>query len=267
MQHGGFHFHEAALFHEAAELAHDERTLAEYLARAGIHHQIDVALTIAGFHVGETAVLVGQRAERLAEQTHARAAQGEFAGLGAEEMTCHAHDVAHVELLEGRKRFVAEHALFGVALNAAAAIHDVEENHLAEGTRRHHASGNGKFLVQRLKLLAAHVGVGRAHVSGVLLSLEIVGIQRNARIQKIAGLAHAVLYNFVQFAVIGEILQHGHEIGRMFRLRGKLDGLAGFLLCFQKTLRYLAGALPSCMYSAALSLLKRPQRKTRFPAP
>ncbi len=144
----------------------------------------------------------------------------------------------------------------------------MKEYHLAEGTRRHHAAGDGKGFVEGGELLVAHGAVGVAHLSGVVLPLEIVGVQRNARVQKIAGLAHAVLDDFIEFAVIGEILQHGHEIGRMFRLRGKLDGLAGFLLCFQKTLRLSGrGSALFIMLSDALSLLKRPQRKTRFPAP
>ena len=106
----------------------------------------------------------------------------------------------------------------------------MEKDHLAEGTGGQHAPGQSEGFVQIFQLIAAVCLVFGAHAAGVVLLAKIIGKKRHSRIQKLAGFHHAVFDHFIQVAVFGETLQHGHEIGRMLRLRGKLDGLVCFVL-------------------------------------
>ena len=230
MHHGSFHFHEAVLFHEAAKFPDNARTLAENIARAGIDYQIDVSLPIAQFHIGQTGIFVRQRPEGLRQELHCGAFQRKFARLCAEQLPRHAHDVPDIQLFEHLEGVIPKPFPFGVALNSARAILKMEENHLSKGAGRDHASGKREGLVKIFKFFAAVGLIFGAHAAGVVFLAEVVGKERNTRIQQVTGFHHAVFDHFIQIAVFGETFQHGHEIGRVFRMRGKLDGLLCFVL-------------------------------------
>ncbi len=57
--------------------------LLEDLAHLGIDDQVEIALAVAGFDVGQPVPLLRQRQQRLGQQPQRVGAQREFAGLGA----------------------------------------------------------------------------------------------------------------------------------------------------------------------------------------
>jgi hypothetical protein len=69
LHHGRFDFHEALRIEHVAQVAHELRTPAEHRPTRLVHDEIDVALPIARLGVGESMPLVGQRPQRLDEQT------------------------------------------------------------------------------------------------------------------------------------------------------------------------------------------------------
>ncbi len=72
LQHRRLDLDEAARVEEAADGGDDPRALEEHLARVVVGDQVEVALAVARLDVGEAVVLLGQRAQRLAEQLPGR---------------------------------------------------------------------------------------------------------------------------------------------------------------------------------------------------
>src|SRR5471032_127999 len=72
VQHRRFDFHELVLFHEAADRRDGGGTGLEGAARLFVHDQIDVALAVLGFLVGQAVEFVRQRAQRLGDQAQFR---------------------------------------------------------------------------------------------------------------------------------------------------------------------------------------------------
>ena len=68
LQHRRLHLDEAARVEEAADGGDDLRALEEHLARVVVGGQVEVPLAVARLDVGEPVVLLGQRAQRLAEE-------------------------------------------------------------------------------------------------------------------------------------------------------------------------------------------------------
>ena len=68
LQHRRLDLDEAALVQEAADRGDDARALDEHLARVVVDDEVEVALAVARLDVGEAVVLLGHRAQRLAEQ-------------------------------------------------------------------------------------------------------------------------------------------------------------------------------------------------------
>jgi hypothetical protein len=96
LHHGGLHFEEAPLVQELAHDPGDGRPGAEDLPDRGIHQQVEVALAVAGLHVGEAVVFFRQGAQGLGEELKAAHLQGEFPGFGAKQRALKTHQVAHV---------------------------------------------------------------------------------------------------------------------------------------------------------------------------
>ncbi len=97
VHHGCFDFKEIAVGHEAADQVDDAGTLDEYFTRFRIDDQVNIALTVAGFHIGQAMEFFRQRQERLDQQSYGADMQGQFTGLGAERIAFSADDIADVE--------------------------------------------------------------------------------------------------------------------------------------------------------------------------
>ena len=98
------HLDVAALVEELAHRGDDLGAPDEYVAHLRVHHQVDVALAVADFGVGEgverLAVLGlddGQRADRLREHRELAAVHRQFARVGVEREALDADEIADVE--------------------------------------------------------------------------------------------------------------------------------------------------------------------------
>ena len=163
VHHRGFDFEEIARFEEAADVADDFAADDEGVAAVFVGDEVNVALAVACFLVGEAVVFFRQGAQRFGEQFEVCGVDGEFAGLGAEQFAARADDVAHVPGFEVGVAAFRQFVAAEVDLHArAAAVLDGGEARLAHDALAHHASRDADF-ARRQQL----VGVFDAVVCGV----------------------------------------------------------------------------------------------------
>ena len=84
LHHRRLDFDEAVRIEGAAHRLHQLGALQKDFADFGIHHQVDIALAVAQFDVGEAVPLLGQRQQVFAEEGDLLDVDAEFAGAGAE---------------------------------------------------------------------------------------------------------------------------------------------------------------------------------------
>ena len=68
LQHRGFDFHEVSVGEVLTHDADNLRTCIEHTATVFVHHQVNVAVTIPGFRVGQPLVFLRQWTQRLGQQ-------------------------------------------------------------------------------------------------------------------------------------------------------------------------------------------------------
>ena len=132
---------------------------AEGRAHRVVGDEVEVALAVARFDVGEAVPLLRQRAQRLGEHAELLRLDGELVGLGAERHADDADDVAHIGLLEAREAVLADRVALHVGLHAAVAVEQVEKRRLAEVALGHHPAGDGdrRLAAARRELLGGQV--------------------------------------------------------------------------------------------------------------
>ena len=166
LQDRGLHLDVAALVEELAHRGDDLGASDEYVAHLRVHHQVDVALAVADFGVGEgverLAVLGlddGQRADRLREHRELAAVHRQLARIGMEREAFDADEVADVEqFLEHRViqrgiAFGADVVAADVDLNAARVVLQFEERSAAHDAARHDAACDADVPVVALGLV------------------------------------------------------------------------------------------------------------------
>ena len=107
LQDRGVHLSITCIVDDAAHGADDGGTLEERLLDAGIHHQVDVALTVAQLWIIEGIVnlAVGirlhhrQRLQTLAQHSQLQHVDADLAGLRTEHISLHSYEVAQVKEL------------------------------------------------------------------------------------------------------------------------------------------------------------------------
>ena len=105
----------------------------EDATRVRIDDQIEIALPVAGFHVGQPVPLLGQRQQALGEEVKSRRPDGEFVRLGPEQTPFDANPVAEIEQLEDLEVQFRHRVLPDVNLQLRAAIGQDKEVGFAEG--------------------------------------------------------------------------------------------------------------------------------------
>ena len=240
LHHGGFHFHEAGRIQKCAQLAHDLGARLEDLDGLGRDDQVHVALAVARLHVFEAMVLLGKRPHGLGQQLDRGGLQGQLAGLGAEKPAAGAHNVADVELLEGGVGLCAEGVPLGEDLEASRGVLDGEKGHLAEGAQGHDAPGQTVGLVLGGQGGLVEALMVRGHGADDVAFLEVVGIQRDIRVEELDGLGDAVLEDLVQFVTGVEAFEQRPEVFHPLGLDRELVfffawrvGAHGFLRCLR----------------------------------
>ena len=116
--------------------------LDEDFAAVEIGEQVDVALAIAQFDVGQAVELLRQREHGLGEEGQALDVHGELAGAGAEQVAGDADVVAEVEQLVEREALFADGVEADVDLQALAALLQGGEARLALRADGHDAAGD-----------------------------------------------------------------------------------------------------------------------------
>ena len=142
LHHRRFDFDEAVRVEGAAHRLHQLRALQKDFAHLGIHHQVDIALAVAQFDVGEPVPLLGQGQQVFAEEGDLLDVDAEFAGAGAEQISADADVVAEVEQFVELESLVADGIFLDVDLQPLAALLEVGESGLAHEADRHDASGD-----------------------------------------------------------------------------------------------------------------------------
>ena len=166
-------FDEAGVVEKAAHGGHGLGPRDKQLARLLVGHEVELAAAIARLDVLQPVVLLGRRAQRLREHRERLDAQRDLAALRAQRGAVDADDVAEVDLREqALVRLGAEHVGARLQLQAARAVDEVEEGHLALAAARGEAAGD---TVRHVGLLP--VGEPRVrgkHVRGRLDARELV---------------------------------------------------------------------------------------------
>ena len=142
-----------------------------------------------------------------------------------EEIPTLIHEFIHLLQAEGNSYYYlfGQFLAAGVALDAAALVHDVEEGHLAEGTQRDDAAGDGEHVPLGFQLFGAQAAEIVQHPADGMFLAEIIGEQRHTGVQQVTGFDDAVFDDFVEHVALGKALKHGHEIGGVLRLGIQLD--------------------------------------------
>ena len=94
-QDGGVNFNEAVLVHKVAGGLPELGAADETGADLGIDVHINIAAAVAFLFVGE-AVVAGEWAQALSEQTHGVSKNGDFAGAGLTDGALGFHEIAGV---------------------------------------------------------------------------------------------------------------------------------------------------------------------------
>ena len=123
----------AARRHECPNARDHTAPRFEHCPRIGIHDQIQIALAIACFDVGQPVPLLGQRQEALRQEVQARRPDGQLVGLRAEHATFDADPIAEVEQLEDAEVEFRHRVLPHIDLHVLSTIRQLEEVRLPEG--------------------------------------------------------------------------------------------------------------------------------------
>ena len=158
LEDGRLHLQKALLDEEAAHRLDDDGPLAEGLADLGVDDEVDIALAVALFGVGESvvdfAVLLfgeGQRAQALAQERQRLDVKRHLAHLGAEHKALNANEITAVnERLKHLAKKVREGlcgqiVLGAIQLDAPRAVLELDEGRLTHQTALHEAAGKAHF--------------------------------------------------------------------------------------------------------------------------
>ena len=160
--------------HEFPDHLHDAAARLEHAARLLAHDEVHVALAVLLLLVGEPVEFLRQRPQRLHEQAQVRHFHRKLAGLGLEQASLGAEDVAEVVVLEGLVRALADAVAGDVELDAPAHVLHRGEARLAHDALEHHAAGYRGHDLPRLDFLVRFCAPRAVQVGREMLAREIV---------------------------------------------------------------------------------------------
>ncbi len=187
LHHGRFHLHEAPLDEESANVADDPGAHLEHPPGVRVHDQVQVALPVADFGVGQSVELLGQRAQVLCEQLDVRRLDRQLALVGAHHGAAHAHDVADVpQIVEPAIGLRTQIVLPQIALDLTGIVLQRDEAGLAHHAAQHHPSGHCRFDALALErglveIAAALVQLLRHGGSAEIVGVGTAGLRASAR--------------------------------------------------------------------------------------
>ena len=146
-EHGRFDFKEALPVEVAADAGDDPGSADEGLANFRIHDQVGITLAVAKVRICHAVIFLRQRTKGLRKQRDVLDMHRDLTGLGLEDITADADDIAHVVFPEVGKLGLRNRVLAHIELDLALAILDVAEDGFAHAAFGHDASGNADLLV------------------------------------------------------------------------------------------------------------------------
>ncbi len=159
LHHGRFHFDEAMRIHETPHRLHQLAALQKDFAHLRIHHQIDIPLPVAQFHVGQTMPLLRQREQVFGQKSDCVHVHGKLAGFRAEQVTSDPDVIPQVEQSVKFEALVAYGIPPDVDLQALATLLQVRKSGLAHQPNRHNAPGDTNRHPRVFQLLGGLVGI------------------------------------------------------------------------------------------------------------
>ena len=153
LHHWRLDLEEVERLEEVPHVRDDLGTLAKSLAALLVDDEVDVALPVAGLLVRQAGPLLGQRPQRLRQQSNGVGEHGEFTRIGSHQHALHADDVPDIPFLECRVNTLGQTIAFETRLDLAGTILEFDETRLAHHALSHHAARNRHFdllLVERL---------------------------------------------------------------------------------------------------------------------
>lgn len=145
MKHWGFYFEEGTFIKVTTHCGDDFGAHHEGVLYVRIHDQVNVALTIAKFGIGQAVIFFRKWTHGLAEVFELAHFDTEFATVGNEYVTSDANDVADVRFFEEPVHVFANHILAGVDLDVAGKVHHICKAGFPLTTLCHDATGDFYF--------------------------------------------------------------------------------------------------------------------------
>ena len=144
LHHRRLDFEIAAGVEELAQRREHPAAHLKHFARFRIDDQIEVALAIADFDVGQPVPLLGQRQMALGEKLQARRPDGQLVGARAEQMPFDADEVAEIEQTEHVEIALRQRVLLDVDLDARSAVREHQKIRLAEAADAENTAARGR---------------------------------------------------------------------------------------------------------------------------
>ena len=175
VHHRRFDFEIAALHQEVADRLDDFRAHQKGLAGFLVGDQVEVALAVFRFLVGQAVEFLRQRTQGFGQQAQFGNAHRQFALVGLEQGALGGNDVAHVPVLESLVGLGADAFIVDVELDAAAHVLHRGEAGLAHHALEHHAAGDGDADVFRFQRFLVLVAMSRQQIARRIRAVEVVG--------------------------------------------------------------------------------------------
>ena len=150
LQHRRHHLHEVALLEEPTHRRDRPRRGASHVPRPFARHQVQVALPVAGLHIGQAVPLLRHRAQRFRDHAPLPHRHRRLAAAGAEHRPARLDEIAAVDQRQ-QVEALAQHVALKVELDRAGTVAEIDERRLPHHPLRRHAAGDG----DRLRLLDA----------------------------------------------------------------------------------------------------------------
>ena len=161
---------------EAANCLHYFAATNKHLAHIRVHHQVQIALPVAEFHVGQPVPFFRQRQQILGKERQFLDVHCQFASARAKQVPAHADVVTDIEQLPELEAGLAQVIFLDVNLQALSTLLQVGESRLAHQADGHDASGDAHFDLRVFELFGGAVFVVGQDLRNLVRDLVFVRI-------------------------------------------------------------------------------------------
>ena len=138
LHHRRFDLEEPAFIEEATDITDNGGAGPKGIARHLAHNKVEVTLAVLGFGVRQAVIFLGQRPQRLRQQADVVHLDRELPGLGLEQRSFGAEDVADVPFLEVLVARLAHGVARDIDLDQSRHVLQVRKAGLAHDPAGHH---------------------------------------------------------------------------------------------------------------------------------